>query len=81
MSESHGRCTFNFLGNSQTVFQSGYRFYIAADNSSSCSISLLKLTMIGVFNFTFSSRCFMLLIFICISLMANDLEHLFLLLI
>ena len=55
MSRSHGRCTFNFLGNSQTVFQSGCRFYIAADKSSSCSTSSLKLTMISAFNFTFSA--------------------------
>lgn len=52
-----------------------------AVESSSCSTSLLKLTMISVFTFSYFSTCAVVLIVTCISLMAHDFEHLFILLI
>ena len=53
MSESHGRCMFNFLGNSLFLKVVVDFTFPAADKSSSCSTSLLKLSMIHVFNFIF----------------------------
>lgn len=76
-SGSNGRFVLNFLGYCQAVFQSGYRFsFPIAGNSSSCSKSLLMLAMGSIFSFSHCSKCIVVL-FICTSIMANGLKHLF----
>lgn len=82
MCGSYGRCILNFSGDCQTGFQGGYGLDIprAADESSSCSMLLLMLTMVNIFHFSLPNRCAMVLVFICFSLMAIYPGHLFMLL-
>lgn len=81
MSASHGTCVLNLLGHCQTGFQSGYSFILPCQVRTQLLYILANASVVRSLNFSHSSRCVVVLVFICISSITNDLEHLFMLLI